>query len=197
MKRLLIYTGTAIFSLAILACNTQTTKKDLAENKPAETELTKPQPPAEEVVPEGYEVYKSPSLMKGWKLSFLHPERASVEGSGTQMIIRYTGEDNSFYGGLTDGFIVSMTMSNDEALEQKIENNIPEKMGEYEVYSYRALNSIGSAQVDHYLIQLNASGDSQPVYADFSMAVKGDSDAEYKAMIQEIFESMTWSQETV
>ena len=90
-----------------------------------------------------------------------------------------------------------MTMSNDEALEQKIENNTPEKMGEYEVYSYRALNSIGSAQVDHYLIQLNASGDSQPVYADFSMAVKGDSDAEYKAMIQEIFESMTWLQETV
>ena len=145
------------------------------------------------LAPEGYDLYKSPNLMNGWKLNFLHPEHASVEGKGNQLTIRYTGEDNSFYGGLTDGFIVSMTMSTDEALKQRIENNTPEKMGDYEVYSYRALNSIGSAQVEHYLIQLTEAGDSQPVYAVFSMAVKGDSEKEYKALIKEIFESMSWT----
>ena len=196
MKRLFIYTSTAILSLALFACNTNTAKNDLARNEVVEQQPQKPEPP-EILVPEGYDLYKSPNLMNGWKLNFLHPEHASVEGKGNQLTIRYTGEDNSFYGGLTDGFIVSMTISTDEALEQRIENNTPEKMGDYEVYSYRALNSIGSAQVDHYLIQLTKAGDSQPVYADFSMAIKGDSEKEYKALIEEIFESMSWTKTRV
>ena len=195
MKRLFIYTSTALLSLAVFACNSTSSKKDLAENKVVE-QVKKPEPP-EIVVPEGFELYKSANLMDGWQLNFLHPERASVEGAGNQLTIRYSGDDNSFYGGLTDGFIVSMTMSNDEALQKKIENSTPEVIGEYEVYSYRAMNSIGSAQVDHYLIQLTEAGDSQPVYADFSMAVKGDSEKEYNALIKEIFESMSWIKTTV
>jgi len=195
MKRLFIYTSAALLSLAVFACNSTSSKKDLAENKVVE-QVKKPEPP-EIVVPEGFELYKSANLMDGWQLNFLHPERASVEGAGNQLTIRYSGDDNSFYGGLTDGFIVSMTMSNDEALQKKIENNTPEVIGEYEVYSYRAMNSIGSAQVDHYLIQLTEAGDSQPVYADFSMAVKGDSEKEYNALIKEIFESMSWIKTTV
>ena len=195
MKRLFIYTSAALLSLAVFACNSTSSKKDLAENKVVE-QVKKPEPP-EIVVPEGFELYKSANLMDGWQLNFLHPERASVEGAGNQLTIRYSGDDNSFYGGLTDGFIVSMTMSNDEALQKKIENSTPEVIGEYEVYSYRAMNSIGSAQVDHYLIQLTEAGDSQPVYADFSMAVKGDSEKEYNALIKEIFESMSWIKTTV
>ena len=195
MKRLFIYTSTALLSLAVFACNSTSSKKDLAENKVVE-QVKKPEPP-EIVVPEGFELYKSANLMDGWQLNFLHPERASVEGAGNQLTIRYSGDDNSFYGGLTDGFIVSMTMSNDEALQKKIENSTPEVIGEYEVYSYRAMNSIGSAQVEHYLIQLTEAGDSQPVYADFSMAVKGDSEKEYKVLIKEIFESMSWIKTTV
>ncbi|MFD2828801.1 hypothetical protein ACFSYG_20145 [Leeuwenhoekiella polynyae] len=190
MKRLVVYTSSVLLTLAITACNTDAKKQDLAETK-TEVKLEKPQPP-EEIIPEGYELYKSSKLLNDWKVSLLHPDRASVDATGTQLSIKYSGEDNSFYGGLTDGFIMSMTMMNNEDSEKHINNNTPEKMGDYDVYKYQAPNSIGSAQVDHYLVKITPENDSEAVYADFATAVKGKSTSEYETMIKEIFKSMKW-----
>lgn len=194
MKRLFLYTSSALLTLAITACNTDAKKQDLAQTK-TEVKLEKPQPP-EEVIPEGYKLYKSSTLINDWKVSLLHPDRASVDASGSQLSVKYSGEDNSFYGGLTDGFIMNMTMLNNSDSEKHIKNNTPEKIGDYDVYTYQAPNSIGTAQVDHYLIRITPEDETEAVYADFATAIKGKLSSEYETMIEKIFESMTWTKAT-
>ena len=129
-------------------------------------------------------------------MSLLHPDRASVDASGSQLSVKYSGEDNSFYGGLTDGFIMNMTMLNNSDSEKHMKNNTPEKIGDYDVYTYQAPNSIGTAQVDHYLIRITPEDETEAVYADFATAIKGKLSSEYETMIEKIFESMTWTKAT-
>lgn len=193
MKKLILYTGLSLSLAFFTACGEQTSKNDLAENE-QNIEIEKPEAPVEETVPEGYEMYKSPNLNDQWKLSFIHPERASVDAAGNGLTVKYSGEDNSFYGGLTDGFIMNMTWMNAEEAQKHIGSKAPEEAGDYNLYRYKAPNSIGSAQVDHILVEIEEPADteSEGVYVDFATSVRGKTQSEYQAMIDEIVESMKW-----
>lgn len=191
MRKLILYTGISLSLAFFTACDEKESKKDLAENK-TETKIEKPEPPVEEIIPEGYEVYKSPKMNEQWNLSFMHPDRASVEAAGNGLTIKYSGEDNSFYGGLTDGFIMNMTWMNAEEANTHIIAKNSEEMGDYTVYRYKAPNSIGSAQVDHILVPIKESPDTETAYVDFATSVRGKSKAAYNDMITDILESMRW-----
>lgn len=191
MRKLILYTGISLSLAFFTACDQNESQKDLAENK-SEIPVEKPEPPAEELIPEGYELYKSPKMNGQWNLSFLHPERASVEAAGNGLTIKYSGEDNSFYGGLTDGFIMNMTWMDTEEATRHLNTKNAEEMGNYTVYRYKAPNSIGSAQVDHILVPIEESTKGEASYVDFATSVRGKSQAEYNAMIVAILESMQW-----
>ena len=189
MKRLFLYTTTALLAVSIFACTSSDKKQDLAENT-KEVKTEKPEPPAA-VVPEGYEIYKSGTLNKEWKLTLVYPEKASVDVIGSQVMIKYSGEDNSFYGGLTDGFNMTMTIVNNEDSQKSIANTTPQVIGNYEMYKFKSANSLG-LQVDHYLVNLNTEDTTSTNFVDIALAVKGDKSADYDAMIVDILENMQW-----
>ncbi|MFI8378799.1 hypothetical protein [Leeuwenhoekiella sp. NPDC079379] len=195
MKRLFLYTTTAILGLSLAACNTDVKKNDVAANTENKVELEKPVPPAV-VIPEGYKLYKSGALNKEWKLSMIYPEKASVDVVGNQVMVKYSGEDNSFYGGLTDGFNMTVSIVNNEDSQKYIQNTTPELIGNYEMFKYKAPNSLGM-QVDHYLVKINTEDETESAYVDVALAVKGKDSKEYNTMILDILETMQWEKAAV
>lgn len=190
MKRLFLYTTSAVLGLSIAACNTDVKNTDVAENTQTEVKIEKPEPPAL-VVPEGYELYKSGTLNKEWKLTMIHPEKASVDVVGNQLMVKYSGENNSFYGGLTDGFNMTVSIVNNEDSQKHIKSSTPELIGNYEMFKYSAPNSLG-LQVEHYLVKITNDEEAEDTYIDVALAVKGDDSKAYKAMIHDILETMEW-----